>query len=111
MVPFTTDLVIFHITMTLVPSPRYSYEFHYAVEEEEDDGPNEPSNSGYSDIVKFFEDVLHEEDAVGLFGSAKYPGDDFTGCVEFTEGRANINFLSEFYISRSTFSSSSYHYC
>lgn len=68
------------------------YEFHYS----QDDDPNEedctPDNPKYSAFINSFNELLREKNALGLFGICRYPGDDFPGRVEITEGRANINF-------------------
>ncbi|KAH0593436.1 hypothetical protein MHUMG1_08893 [Metarhizium humberi] len=65
------------------------YEFYYSPKEnEEDDSPNKPE---YGEFVKSFNQILRQNDALGLFGLCRYPGDDFQGRVEITEGRANIN--------------------
>lgn len=64
------------------------YEFYYSPRDDKDDSPNQPE---YSDFVKSFNQLLRQKDAFGLFGLCRYPGDDFEGRVEITEGRANIN--------------------
>jgi len=70
------------------------YEFHYSIDEGDVEF-DEPGNPTYLPFLQDFERVLHEEDAVGLFGLCKYPGDNFPGRVEITQGRANINLLPQ----------------
>ncbi|KAF2684436.1 hypothetical protein K458DRAFT_388906 [Lentithecium fluviatile CBS 122367] len=68
------------------------YEFSYSPDENADDEDSLPDNPKYSAFIKSFNQILREKDALGLFGLCRYPGDDFEGRVEITEGRANINF-------------------
>ncbi|KAK4213514.1 hypothetical protein QBC37DRAFT_171200 [Rhypophila decipiens] len=72
----------------------FPYEFHYSADGDDTDekeGAETPADSKYSGFVKAFTDLLRKKDALGLFGLGRYPGDDFEGRVEITEGRANIN--------------------
>ncbi|KAF5546493.1 serine threonine kinase Eg2 [Fusarium mexicanum] len=54
----------------------------------ESESPNDPK---YNESIRSFNSLLHQKDAVGPFGLRVYPGDDFGGRVEITEGHANIN--------------------
>ncbi|PQE25768.1 phosphotransferase enzyme family domain-containing protein [Rutstroemia sp. NJR-2017a BBW] len=66
------------------------YEFTYAPRSDPDLGPN----LGKPEQVAFFNafrTLLKQHHAEGVFGLCQYPGDDFQGRVEITEGRANIN--------------------
>lgn len=65
------------------------YEFYYSVDENED--MTSPANPQYREFVNSFNQILRQNNALGLFGLCRYPGDDFEGRVEITEGRANIN--------------------
>jgi hypothetical protein len=42
-------------------------------------------------FLEEFTQVLLEKRIDGLFGLCRYPGDDFKGRVEITQGRSNIN--------------------
>ncbi|KAF5712166.1 phosphotransferase enzyme family domain-containing protein [Fusarium mundagurra] len=63
------------------------YEFHYSPDAagDESESPNDPK---YNEFIRSFNSLLHQKDAVGLFGPCVYPGDDFEGRVEI---RANTN--------------------
>ena len=67
------------------------YEFHYSPDDDVNEEDGTPDNPKYSAFIKSFNQLLREKDALGLFGLCRYPGDDFEGRVEITEGRANIN--------------------
>jgi len=69
----------------------HPYEFHYSTDNSTDSDDNSPENPDLHQFMQSFQDVLHERDLVNVFGLARYPGDDFEGTVEITEGRANIN--------------------
>ncbi|KAF4123557.1 hypothetical protein GMORB2_6258 [Geosmithia morbida] len=60
-------------------------EFHYA---ENQDKPFTDKELAF--FVKL-EDILDQLRLSQLFGLIRYPGDDFSGSCEFTEGTANIN--------------------
>ena len=68
------------------------YEFRYSCGP--DAGPDfaEPALQAFA--IEFRE-LMHRRGAQELFGLCSYPGDDFTGRVEVTEGRANINLKPE----------------
>lgn len=53
------------------------------------------SNANQVTFLVAFTDLLSKHNAEGLWGLCRYPGDDFTGRVEVTEGRANINLKPE----------------
>jgi hypothetical protein len=42
-----------------------------------------------------FAELLSQHNAQGLFGLCRYPGDDFKGRIEITQGRSNINLAPE----------------
>jgi len=67
------------------------YEFHYSPDDDADEESESPSNAKYGEFIKSFNEILRQNDSFGLFGLCQYPGDDFKGRVEITEGRANIN--------------------
>lgn len=66
------------------------FEFEYSLDD--DDCEMELlADPKVATFVNEFADLLYKEGLVGLFGLCRYPGDDFKGRVEVTEGRANIN--------------------
>jgi hypothetical protein len=60
------------------------YEFHYSRD------ARSPANPEYHEFMQSFQKLLHERDVANMFGLARYPGHDFEGTVEITEGRAKI---------------------
>ncbi|KAL2071340.1 hypothetical protein VTL71DRAFT_12575 [Oculimacula yallundae] len=72
------------------------YEFYYTSVRDE---ATEPDLAN-ADQLAFFDalkTLLRKYNAEGLWGLCRYPGDDFPGRVEVTEGRANINLMPEDY--------------
>ncbi|KAF5609615.1 phosphotransferase enzyme family domain protein [Fusarium subglutinans] len=67
----------------------FPYEFYHSLSE---DGPtldlNNPDQQAFLDQ---FAKLLSRENAENLFGLCRYPGDDFEGRIEITQGRSNIN--------------------
>jgi hypothetical protein len=70
------------------------YEFCYAPAVDEATGPN-LANSDQRAFFGALLELLYEHKAEDLWGLCRYPGDDFPGRVEVTEGRANINLRPE----------------
>lgn len=66
------------------------FEFYYCMQDADNDA-DVPADPKFLSFIQSFENLLHEEGATDLFGLCKYPGDDFKGRIEITEGRANIN--------------------
>ncbi|KAI1748549.1 hypothetical protein F4782DRAFT_550660 [Xylaria castorea] len=56
-----------------------------------DEEPQSPNSATYKVFIKDFFQILRQNNVIGLLGLCQYPGDDFEGRVEITEGRANIN--------------------
>jgi hypothetical protein len=67
------------------------YEFEFTISEEEILDPNNEEQAAF---VKQLVKLLNEKNVDGLFGLCKYPGDDFDGRLEITQGRVNINFAT-----------------
>jgi hypothetical protein len=70
------------------------YEFCYTPAMDEATGPN-LANSDQHAFFGALIRLLRKHKAESLWGLCKYPGDDFPGRVEVTEGRANINLRPE----------------
>jgi hypothetical protein len=69
------------------------YEFYYSLAE---DGPKlDVKDPDQQAFLEEFAQVLSEKRIHGLFGLCRYPGDDFKGRVEITQGRSNINLKFE----------------
>jgi hypothetical protein len=68
------------------------YEFDYCADGIMSEVDSAPSDPRYHPFIESLNKILHETDLVGAFGLCRYPGDDYPGRVEVTEGRANINF-------------------
>ena len=71
------------------------YGFIYAPQHEiEDADPDpDPISPDKARFLQAFQRLLQKHNAIGLFGLCRYPGDDFRGRIEITQGPANINFL------------------
>jgi len=70
------------------------YEFYYASVRDEATEPD-LANTAQQAFFNAFKDLLRKYNTEGLWGLCRYPGDDFPGRVEVTEGRANINLRPE----------------
>lgn len=70
------------------------YEFYYTVTRNEAT-ELDPSKADQRAFLDAFKDLLSFHNAVNLLGLCRYPGDDFPGRIEVTEGRANINLKPE----------------
>jgi hypothetical protein len=67
------------------------YEFTYAPHRvDADPDPKSPERARF---LQAFQRLLQKHNAIGLLGLCRYPGDDFSGRIEITRGRANINLL------------------
>ncbi len=71
----------------------HPYEFYHSLDE---DGPTldfgDPRQRAF---LAEFAVVLSQHNAQGLFRLCRYPGDNFKGQVEITQGRSNINLAPE----------------
>jgi hypothetical protein len=70
------------------------YEFCYASSRDEVTEPD-LANMDQQAFFSAFKKLLGKYNAEDLWGLCRYPGDDFPGRVEVTEGRANINLKPE----------------
>ncbi len=70
------------------------YEFYYASVRDEAT-ELDLANTDQRAFFDAFKELLRKYNAEGLWGLCRYPGDDFPGRVEVTEGRANINLRPE----------------
>lgn len=65
------------------------YEFYHSLTE---DSPSlDLECSSQRTFLAEFAQLLSKNNAEGLFGLCRYPGDEFEGRIEVTQGRANIN--------------------
>lgn len=81
------------------------YEYSYTSIREEATEPN-LDNSTHQTFFHEFKDLLRKYNVEDVFGLCRYPGDDFAGRVEVTEGRANINLKPADIMSPITFTTS-----
>ncbi|KAK0609273.1 hypothetical protein B0T17DRAFT_621711 [Bombardia bombarda] len=98
-VPWRLDKLAAHIRPTswllTADGAIRPYEFHHSLVE---DGPKlDLDDSLQRAFLEKFKQVLSEKGIDGLFGLCRYPGDDFKGRVEITQGRSNINLKFEDY--------------
>lgn len=71
----------------------HPYEFYHSLS---DEGPTlDLGNPHQQAFLAEFAEVLSQHNAQGLFGLCRYPGDDFKGRIEITQGRSNINLIPE----------------
>jgi hypothetical protein len=85
------DSTIKAVTWFITPGGAVQpYEFEFTISEKEVLDPNSPEQTKF---VQELAKLLKEKKVEGLFGLVKYPGDDFKGCLETTQGRANICFV------------------
>ncbi|KAF1363111.1 hypothetical protein EJ07DRAFT_173806 [Lizonia empirigonia] len=68
------------------------YEFEYCTDGMANEVDFEPGNPKYRPFIESINEILRESDLVEAFGLCRYPGDDYPGRVEATQGRVNINF-------------------
>ncbi|KFA80609.1 hypothetical protein S40288_10004 [Stachybotrys chartarum IBT 40288] len=58
---------------------------------------DEALNETHLEFITKFKEELFRRGLSSMFGLVRYPGDNFSGSCEFTQGRANINLQPEDY--------------